>query len=47
MSWVTSLLHEFTIDRNFIMHESPHVLLLLFFLPSYIFGRHKNWNYGE
>ena len=39
MSGATSLLHEFTIDRNFIMHESPHVLLLLFCLPSCISGR--------
>ena len=50
MSGATSLLHEFAIDKNFIMHQSPHVYLIKkiiiigivenICLPSYVFGRH-------
>ena len=32
MSEATSLLHEFIIDMNSIMHQSPYVILLLFFI---------------
>ena len=32
MSEATSLLHVFIIDMNSIMHQSPYVLLLLFFI---------------
>ena len=37
MSGATSLFHEFTIDKNSIMHQSPHVYYYYYFTFHHVY----------